>query len=60
MYLAPVARHRRAEAEGLLKVSISPDDEECVERLERRFVRSNNPCGDKMAEAVQDAYQTAC
>ena len=31
---------RRAEAEGLLKVSISPDDEECVERLERQFERS--------------------
>ena len=48
---------RRAEAEGLLKVSISPDDEECVERLERRFVRSNNACGEQVAEAVQDAYK---
>lgn len=48
---------RRAEAEGLLKVSISPDDEACVERLERRFVRSNNACGQQVAEAVQDAYK---
>ena len=48
---------RRAEAEGLLKVSISPDDEECVERLERQFVRSNNSCGQQVAEAVQDAYK---
>ena len=48
---------RRAEAEGLLKVSISPDDEECVERLERRFVRSNSACGEQVAEAVQDAYK---
>lgn len=48
---------RRAEAEGLLKVSISPDDKECVERLERRFVRSNNACGEQVAEAVQDAYK---
>ena len=48
---------RRAEAEGLLKVSISPDDEECVERLERRFVRSNNACGEQVAEAVQEAYK---
>ena len=48
---------RRAEAEGLLKVSISPDDEECVERLERQFVRSNNPCGQQVAEAVQDSYK---
>lgn len=48
---------RRAEAEGLLKVSISPDDEECVERLERQFVRSNNACGQQVAEAVQDSYK---
>lgn len=48
---------RRAEAEGLLKVSISPDDEECTERLERQFVRSNNECGRQVAEAVQDSYK---
>lgn len=49
---------RRAEAEGLLKVSISPNDEECVERLERQFVQNNNnACGKQVAEAVQDAYK---
>lgn len=48
---------RRAETEGVLKVSISPNDEECVERLERQFVRSNNACGKQVAEAVQDAYK---
>ncbi|MFR5960387.1 MAG: Tex-like N-terminal domain-containing protein [Bacteroides stercoris] len=48
---------RRAEAEGLLKVSISLNDEECVERLERQFVQSNNACGKQVAEAVQDAYK---
>lgn len=48
---------RRAEAEGLLKVSISPNDEECAERLKRQFVRSNNACGQQVAEAVQDAYK---
>lgn len=48
---------RRAEAEGLLKVSISPDDEESSERLERLFVRSNNECGRQVNEAVHDAYK---
>lgn len=48
---------RRAEAEGVLKVSISPDDEECTERLERQFVRSNNECGRQVSEAVQDSYK---
>lgn len=48
---------RRAEAEGLLKVSITPDDDECVDQLERLFVHSNNECGRYVAGAVQDAYK---
>ncbi len=48
---------RRAEAEGVLKVGISPDDDECLNRLERQFVRSNNACGEQVAEAVRDAYK---
>lgn len=48
---------RRGESEGLLKVSISPDDEECVGRLERMFIRSNNACARYIAEALQDAYK---
>lgn len=48
---------RRAEAEGLLKVSISPDDDESSERLERLFVHSNNECGRQVTEAVHDAYK---
>ena len=48
---------RRAEAEGLLKVSISPNDEECTERLERLYVRNNNASGIQVAEAVKDGYK---
>ena len=48
---------RRGEAEGLLKVSISPDDEECTERLERNYVRGNNQCSQQVKEAVRDAYK---
>ena len=48
---------RRAETEGLLKVSITPNDEECIERLEQRFVHSNNACGQQVTEAVEDAYK---
>ena len=48
---------RRAEAEGLLKVSITPDDEACIERLERQFVRGNNECSEQVSEAVIDAYK---
>ena len=49
---------RRGEAEGILKVSISPSDEtECTDRLERRFVRGNNECSRQVCEAVNDAYK---
>ena len=48
---------RRGEAEGLLKVSISPDDVECTERLERSYVRGNNECSQHVKEAVRDAYK---
>lgn len=49
---------RRAEAEGVLKVSIAPDeDDTCLERLERQYVRGNNACSRYVSEAVQDAYK---
>ena len=49
---------RRGEAEGVLKVSITPaDEDECTERLERQFVRGNNDCARQVAEAVRDAYK---
>lgn len=49
---------RRGEAEGILKVSITPSDEtECTDRLERRFVRDNNECSRQVCEAVNDAYK---
>lgn len=48
---------RRAEAEGLLKVSITPDDEACLDRLERQFVHGNNECSRHVSEAVADAYK---
>lgn len=48
---------RRAEAEGLLKLNISPNDDDCLEGLENRFVRSRNSCAEQIKEAVQDAYK---
>ena len=48
----------RGEAEGILKVSIAPaEDDLCTERLQRQFVRSNNACSQQVAEAVADAYK---
>lgn len=62
-YAAPLKRcssHRllavrRGEAEGLLRVSIALDNEEAGERIERRYVRRQNACGEQVRLAVDDA-----
>lgn len=49
---------RRGEADGILKVSITPaDEEECTMRLQRQFVKGNNACSEQVAQAVDDAYK---
>lgn len=49
---------RRGESEGVLKVTIFPEDEDmCNERLQRLFVRANNACAYQVEEALTDAYK---
>ena len=48
---------RRGESEGILRVSITIDDEEAVERLQRNYVRGNGACQRLVAEAVEDGYK---
>ena len=48
---------RRGENEGILRISISPDDEEAVERLKRHYVYGNTLCGRLVAEAIDDGYK---
>lgn len=48
---------RRGESDGILKVSISVDDDECIEKLCRKYVRDNGRCGTLIAEAVKDGYK---
>lgn len=48
---------RRGEDEGFLKVDISPDNDETVERLERMFVRGNSECSHFVEDALHDSYK---
>lgn len=48
---------RRGESEGFLKVSISPEDDHCIERLNRIFVRTDNDCSKQVNLSVADAYK---
>ena len=49
---------RRGEAEGYLRVTILPEDEEdCVERFARYYVKRNTPAAPQIEMAVADAYK---
>lgn len=48
---------RRGEAEGFLSVSISPDEEAAIERLERQFLRGLAASKDQVALAIRDSYK---
>lgn len=48
---------RRGENEGFLKVSISPEDEDAIERLHKRYVKGNNEASDYVETTVKDAYK---
>ena len=48
---------RRGENEGILRISISADDEVCLDKLKRQFVHGFGPCQALVGEAVEDAYK---
>jgi len=48
---------RRGESEGFLRVSISPDDEKCLDKLVPRYAIRDVPAADQVEEAVEDAYK---
>lgn len=48
---------RRGENEGILRISISADDEECIEKVKRNFVHGYGKCSSLVGEAVEDSYK---
>lgn len=48
---------RRGETEGFLRVNITPEDENCLDRLDRIFVKGNTDSSNQVSEAVNDAYK---
>ena len=48
---------RRGEAEGILRVSISPDADNCLDRLKRRFVKGRGEASDQVSTAVDDSFK---
>ena len=48
---------RRGEDEGILRVSITANDDDCIDRLIRQHVHGRGPCSDLVEEAVEDSYK---
>jgi len=48
---------RRGENEGILRVSISGDDDLCLSRLSRQWVRGHNESSNYVEEAVKDSFK---
>ncbi len=48
---------RRGEAEGVLRVSITPVDNDCTDAMERILIRSNGECADIIKHSIADGYK---
>ena len=48
---------RRGENDGILRISISADEEECRNRLQRLFVRGYGACSKLVEEAIDDSMK---
>ena len=48
---------RRGEDQGILRVSITIDGEECIARLTRQFVRGHGVCQTLVSQAVEDSFK---
>ena len=48
---------RRGEDQGILRVSITIDGEECISRLTRQFVRGHGTCQTLVTQAVKDSFK---
>lgn len=60
--LAKCASHRllamrRGEAEGYLRISISGDDERCLDRLDRQFLRNSSRSAELVWDAIEDGFK---
>ena len=48
---------RRAEAEGFIRVDISPDSEKALDKLARQFLKSNSDTTYQVELAMEDSYK---
>ncbi len=47
----------RGEAEGFLRVSLAPDEEQTLDQLDRIYLKGYGEASDQVAEAIKDSYK---
>jgi len=47
----------RAEREGVIRLTVRPEEEPAIEKLSRRFVRGRSQAAGHVAQAVEDGYK---
>lgn len=47
----------RGFVEGLLRLSIAPEEEPAIERIERKFIKGSTASGQHVQKAIKDAYK---
>ncbi len=48
---------KRGEDEGLLKITIEPDEDKALKILDEIFIKSDNDCGKQVSKAISDSYK---
>ncbi len=48
---------RRGESEGVLRVTISGDDDRCLDKLDRLFLRNSGKSAEIVWDAVEDSFK---
>jgi len=47
----------RGENEGILKIAITPDEEQAIEILDKIFIKEDNECSTQVKIAIKDGYK---
>jgi len=47
----------RGFMEGFLRMSIAPDEEAALPKIEKQFIKANNEAADQVKKAIRDAYR---
>jgi protein Tex len=47
----------RGEEEGILRISVEPDPDKAIDKLDRQFVKSSGECANQMVTAIKDSYK---